>query len=209
MELAQDLSALAGELANHGFRLCYENWCWATQAPTWRDVYDLMELASRPNIGLCLDTFQTAGYEWGDPTTLSGRRELPSDDRTSSVDEEYHRSLLQLSNTVKPEQIYILQVSDAYKPPTPLEPQADESGQRPRARWSSRYRPMPGTEGGYLPIVDVGSAVLKTGFSGWFSLEIFDGGPDGSGLDASDLKVWAERAHASLADFVFQCEQAM
>ena len=50
-------------LAAHDFCLAYENWCWATSTPTWRDVYEIVQLTNRPNVSLCLDTFQTAGYE--------------------------------------------------------------------------------------------------------------------------------------------------
>lgn len=70
--LASDLAELADLLAPHSFRLAYENWCWATHAPTWSAVWSIVQKANRPNIGLCLDTFQTAAGEYGDPTTPSG-----------------------------------------------------------------------------------------------------------------------------------------
>ena len=56
----------------------------------------------------------------------------------------------------------------------PLSPEPDESGLRPRGRWSHDCRPLP-FDGGYLPVVEVTKAVLGTGFRGWFSVEIFDG----------------------------------
>jgi sugar phosphate isomerase/epimerase len=56
----------------------------------------------------------------------------------------------------------------------PLPPEPDESGLKPRGRWSHDYRPLP-FHGGYLPVVDVTRAVLDTGLRGWFSVEIFDG----------------------------------
>ena len=40
------------------------------------------------------------------------------------------------------------------------------------------WRPMP-FDGGYLPITEMTRAVLDTGFRGVFSMEVFDGGPDG------------------------------
>lgn len=36
-------------------------------------MWDIVQRVGRPNIGLCLDTFQTGGGEWGDPTTKSGK----------------------------------------------------------------------------------------------------------------------------------------
>jgi sugar phosphate isomerase/epimerase len=172
-ELAKDLAELADMLAHKGYKLAYENWCWATRAPTWRDVWAIVQEANRPNIGLCLDTFQTAGGEWGDPTTESGRIEAGGVTETE-LDERYRVSLQELVQTVPPEKIYFLQISDAYRVQPPLERKVDESGLRPRGRWSHDYRPLP-YDGGYLPITGFVEAVLATGFRGWFSIEVFDG----------------------------------
>lgn len=70
--------------------------------------------------------------------------------------------------------IYFFQISDAYKMEPRLEKDVDESGLRPRGRWSHDYRPIP-FHGGYLPVVDVVRAVLGTGYRSWFSVEVFDG----------------------------------
>ncbi|KUI70966.1 3-dehydroshikimate dehydratase [Cytospora mali] len=196
-QLASDLAELADLLAQKGFRIAYENWCWATHAPTWKDVWEVAQLAGRDNIGLCLDTFQSAGGEWGDPTTQSGRieREGVSEPalRTSWLD-----SLRELSRTVPAEKIYFLQISDAYHVQPPLaanpEPNDDESGLRPRGRWSHDYRPLP-YDGGYLPIADFVRAVLETGFRGWFSVEVFDGQFEKKYGD--DLMKYAEKAKES------------
>jgi sugar phosphate isomerase/epimerase len=66
-DMAADLAELADEMAPRGFRIAFENWCWATRAPGWRDVWRIVEKADRPNVGLCLDTFQSAGGEWAYP----------------------------------------------------------------------------------------------------------------------------------------------
>jgi sugar phosphate isomerase/epimerase len=197
--LASDLAQLADMLAEHNMRLAYENWCWATAAPTWREVYELVIAANRPNIGLCLDTFQTAGGEWGDPTTKSG---LVADVSESDGKERFHRSLKSLASTIPPEKIYLLQISDAYKPPNPLDPNPDENGLRPRGRWSGAFRPMPGKAGGYLPVVEVAKAVKDTGFKGWFSIEIFDGGPSGEGREPGDLCAEANEIMALSHEFI-------
>lgn len=120
---------------------------------------------------MCLDTFQTAGSEWADPTTGSGLIETVSLD---TLEKTFNSSLHELSATVPKDKIYLLQISDAYKMDPPLSPEPDESGLRPRGRWSHDYRPLP-FDGGYLPVVEVTKAVLGTGFRGWFSVEIFDG----------------------------------
>ena len=98
-----------------------------------------------------------------------------------------------LGKTIPKEKIYILQISDAYKPREPLGTKEDEQGLRPRGRWSSCLRPVP-FGGGYLPVVDVAKAVLETGFRGWFSMEIFDGGPGGEDQDWKDMGAYAKKA---------------
>ncbi len=135
-------------------------------------MWEIVQKADRPNIGLCLDTFQTAGSEWADPTTQSGLIEGVNLD---ALEKNFHASLQELSDTVPKDKIYFLQISDAYRvdPPLPSEPE-ESSGLRPRGRWSHDHRPLP-FDGGYLPVVEVTKAVLGTGFRGWFSTEIFDG----------------------------------
>jgi sugar phosphate isomerase/epimerase len=195
-ELARDLAELADMLAERGYRLAYENWCWATRASTWREVWAVVKEADKPNIGLCLDTFQTAGGEWGDPTTESGRREDGEGDaaREQQLDRSYDSSLQELARTVPADTIYFLQISDAYKVQPPLDRGTNEEGLRPRGRWSHDYRPLP-FDGGYLPIAAFVEAVLKTGFRGWFSIEVFDGKFEDKYGD--DLAKFAKRAMES------------
>ena len=139
-------------------------------------------------MGLCLDTFQTGGGEWADPTTESGLREdIPRD----GLEERFEKSLQDLSATVPSEKIFILQVSDAYKKKIQNEPNCN--GLRPRGQWSTNLRPLP-FHGGYLPVVQFTKAVLKTGFRGWFSTEVFDGGPDGIDTEWNDLDGYAKKA---------------
>ena len=170
-QLAEDLRDLADLMAPKGFRIAYENWCWATHAPNWADVWKIVKMADRPNIGLCLDTFQTAGGEWADPTTESGM--LPGVSE-ADLNSKYQESLKQLARTVPGDKICFLQISDAYRMSPPLKAESDSSGLRPRGQWSHDHRPLP-YDGGYLPIQGFVAAVLATGFRGWFSMEVFDG----------------------------------
>ena len=89
----------------------------------------------------------------------------------------FRASLLALAREVPADKIYLLQISDAYKMTVPLKDELIE-GTRPRGFWSHAYRPYP-FNGGYLPVTQVAKAVLGTGFRGWFSMEVFDGGPQG------------------------------
>jgi sugar phosphate isomerase/epimerase len=142
-KIAADLGCLADMLAQKGCRLAYENWCWATCTPTWKDVWDIVKKANRPNIGLCLDTFQTAGGEWGDPTTSSGRIEAGGI-TPEELSTAYAASLEELSRTVPGDKIYFLQISDAYRLDPPLGVEVStSSGLRPRGQWSHSNRPLP------------------------------------------------------------------
>ncbi|KAL8947541.1 MAG: hypothetical protein Q9222_006190 [Ikaeria aurantiellina] len=192
--LASDLRELCDLLAPHNFRLAYENWCWATHAPDWIHVWEIVKKVDRDNIGLCLDTFQTAGGEWADPTTVSGLIDTGKGNVLREI--RWEDSMEDLGRRVPKEKIYILQISDAYKPVKPLDPEPDEDGMRPRGRWSMNLRPVP-FDGGYLPVLDVAGAVLKTGFRGWFSMEVFDGGPEGKDNEWKDMKGYAEKAMRS------------
>ncbi|KAF1953893.1 xylose isomerase-like protein [Byssothecium circinans] len=185
-----DLRELCDMLKEHGFKVAYENWCWSTHAPDWKDVWKIVKEVDRDNIGLCLDTFQTAGGEWADPTTESG---LLDDVSKIELIERFQQSLDDLKFTIPKEKIYLLQISDAYMVPEPLSREPDESGLNPRGRWSHDFRPLP-YNGGYLPVTDVATAVLRTGFRGWFSYEVFDGGAEGTGRNI-DIREYAQAAH--------------
>jgi sugar phosphate isomerase/epimerase len=193
MSLAADLGELADIMAKKNQRIAYENWCWATYAPDWSHVWQIVKEANRPNIGLCLDTFQSAGGEYADPRTRSGL--LAGDE----IEKRWQQSLQNLTKTVPADKIYLLQISDAYEMDPPLEDKTDDSGLRPRGQWSHDYRPLP-YDGGYLPIEDFTTAVLRTGFRGWFSVEVFDWkGPEKyDSMDKYAIK--AMRAVHSLVD---------
>ncbi|KAM0418775.1 hypothetical protein ACHAPT_012285 [Fusarium lateritium] len=193
-EIAADIAELADMLGERGFRLAYENWCWSTHAPTWKDVWTIANAVDRPNVGLCLDTFQTAGAEWADPTTKSGLLETGGI-TADQVNMSYDISLSELARTVPQNKIYFLQISDAYLADPPLDPNVDESGMRPRGRWSHDYRPIP-YDGGYLPIVKCLEAAMATGFRGWLSVEVFDGNFEEKYGD--DLLTYTKKAKASV-----------
>ncbi|CAG8934995.1 unnamed protein product [Penicillium salamii] len=194
-----DLRLLSELLAKRNYRLAYENWCWSTHAASWKAVWEIVKAVDKPNCGLCLDTFQTAGSEWGDPTTKSG---LIEDVPQADLRKRFEASMDELAATVPAEKIYLLQISDAYKVSPPLEDKTID-GLRPRGRWSHDYRPMP-YDGGYLPIEDVARAVLKTGFRGWFSMEIFDSGLKGDGKKY-EMVPFAKQAMDSMQRFLASC----
>ena len=134
-------------MAPDGLRIAYENWCWANYAPDWKDVWAIVKKVDRHNVGLCLDTFQSAGGEWADPTTKSGPVEdVPKD----KAEQRWKESCQELAATIPAEKIFLLQISDAYKMEKPIANKADDTGLRPRGQWSHDYRPLPG-DGGIFP----------------------------------------------------------
>lgn len=199
--IVSDLQELADKLSEHGFRVAYENWCWSTHAPDWTHVYDIVRAVDRPNIGLCLDTFQSAGGEWADPTTDNGLLAGQSGD---DLNKSFKASMEKLAATVPADKIYLLQISDAYKMTPALPDKLNEQGQRPRGQWSMKYRPVPFAKGAYLPVVEMAKGVLGTGFRGWFSVEVFDAGSDGKGLNY-DLDDYASECAKSTKELIDRC----
>lgn len=177
-DIIRDLQELCDKLAEHDLRLAYENWCWSTHAPDWIHIWELAKAVDRPNIGLCLDTFQSGGGEWADPTTDNG---LVAGQSEEELNKRFKKSMETLAATVPADKIYMLQISDAYKMSPPIPDGKNEQGMRPRCQWSMKYRPMPFAPGAYLPVVEMAKGVLGTGFRGWFSVEVFDSGQDGKG----------------------------
>ncbi|KAL3465979.1 xylose isomerase-like protein [Aspergillus heterothallicus] len=200
-ELCDMLSAKSPRM-----RVAYENWCWSSHAQSWKEVWEIVRTVDRKNIGLCLDTFQSAGGEWADPSTASGLigNVEPGSHGERELTSKFEASMAELAATVPQEKIYLLQISDAYRPSTgPLSSKVVD-GTATRGRWSHDFRPMP-YDGGYLPIESVGTAVLKTGFRGWFSMEIFDGGEDGKGRKGVGLGEFADKAKLSMGEFIESC----
>ncbi|GAA5928887.1 sugar phosphate isomerase/epimerase family protein [Sporobolomyces koalae] len=195
--VVQDLALLADLLAAEGFKLAYENWCWG-HASTWRDVYNIvsdLRAQGKSNVGLCLDSFQTAGSEWADPTSKTG---LNGD---SERDANFERSMHELATTVPADLIYFYQVSDAYRLKEPMQDKIID-GLRARGRWSHDWRPLP-YQGGYLPVVRVTKAILDTGFCGTFSVEVFDRERRGT-----DHVEYAQQAKDSLERLLSECSKA-
>lgn len=90
-----------------------------------------MEKANRPNLGFCFDTFQTAGNEWANSTKISGLTESLG---VNALQTAFDARLRDLSPTFAPDKIYLLQISGAYEMESPLSPEPDQGGLRPRGK---------------------------------------------------------------------------
>ncbi|KAL9090649.1 MAG: hypothetical protein Q9159_001896 [Coniocarpon cinnabarinum] len=139
-----------------------------------------------------------------DPTKSSGR--IQHDDLSAKqLHEQYLASLRELATTIPAENIYVLQISDGYRPTPPLSDKPDQTGLRPRGQWSMGHRPMP-YDGGYLPITEMTRAVMDTGFKGVYSMEVFDGGPKGNGK-AKDPRDYTVKAKSNLKRLIQDARQ--
>lgn len=178
--IARDLRVLADEAAaqHPPIKIAYEMWAWGIHVNTWEHTWEVCKLVNRPNFGLCLDTFQISARAYADPTSPDGRL-VAAQDRLAD-------SLSALSKTIPPEKIFYFQISDgSHKHGVDaLKANAQKQGIDPLYAWSNAWRPLPfqdeieakkGEEGygGYLPVVDVCEAVVKTGWRGPWSFEVF------------------------------------
>ncbi|KAH9836277.1 xylose isomerase-like protein [Rhodofomes roseus] len=201
--MARDLRVLADEAAAQEppIKIAYEMWAWGAHVNTWEHTWEVCKRVDRPNLGLCLDTFQISARAYADPTSSDGRL-LAAQDRLAD-------SLSALSNTIPPEKIFYFQISDgSHKHGVDaLKASAQKQGIDPLYAWSNAWRPLPfqdeiegkkGDEGygGYLPVVEICEAVVRTGWRGPWSFEVFYE-KDMSRDDPEVPRRWARSAKAS------------
>ncbi|KAJ5742448.1 uncharacterized protein N7511_011467 [Penicillium nucicola] len=163
--LASDLA----EAADVAFpvRIAYEALAWGTYINTWEDSWDVINRADRPNLGICMDTFNIAARIWADPTNPAGR--LPV-----SADQTLQDSMDRLVREIDVSRILMVQLADGERvdPQTPFL----HVGLPTLLAWSRNARLFPFEEerGGYLPIREVTNAcITRLGYTGWISMEIF------------------------------------
>lgn len=168
--MAADLAKLADFAAAYSppLRICYEALSWGTHVSTWKAAWQVVDLANRVNLGLCLDSFNTAAREWADPYSPSGIRH-------PLINETLGRSLDELVEKVPATKIFYFQLADGQRMSIPLTPPEDPTVPLLRP-WSRSYRlfPFETDRGAYLPVKEFTEAVRKTGYTGPWSLEIFN-----------------------------------
>lgn len=200
-EAVRDLKGLADMLNEEGFKLAYEVRSWATVSTTWKDGWEVVKAVDRENFGLCLDTFQITAAEYADPTTDNG---LHGGIPPEELGKNFGDSLYEMATTIPAKKVFLLQISDAWRPKLPLSAEMNVKDQKLKSVWSRNYRPLP-FEGGYFPIIEVARKVLDTGARSWWSVEVFDGGPEGSENRDLDLESFAKRAFDSLTKLRQEC----
>ncbi|KAJ5346297.1 hypothetical protein N7541_008779 [Penicillium brevicompactum] len=172
-EIIGDRDRLAADLAEAAdvafpVRIAYEALAWGTYINTWEDCWDVIQKANRPNLGICLDTFNIAARLWADPTSPMGR--LPA-----SADQDLQDSMARLVREIDPDRVLMVQLADGER----VDPQAPflhASGMPTLLAWSRNARLFPYEEerGGYLPIREVTeTCITRIGYTGWVSMEVF------------------------------------
>ncbi|GAA5988551.1 hypothetical protein JCM10908_003618 [Rhodotorula pacifica] len=153
---------------NPPLRIMYEALSFATHRSQWQQAWEVVERANRPNLGICLDSFNALARDWADPYAPSGRR-------SEDVDEQLERSMAELVLRVPGDKIFLYQVADAAFMSPPLTPPTDPSVPRLRP-WSRSYRlfPLECFLGAYLPVDRFSDAIIATGYAGPWSLEVFN-----------------------------------
>lgn len=178
-QLTDDLDIIAAdlrELADLGvkedppIRFAYEALCWSTHIDTWEKSLVVTNMVSRPNFGLCLDTFNIAGRVWGDPASPTGK--------TPNADADLKASLERLVRDMPLDKIFYIQVVDAERMDSPLVEghPFHVDGNPPRMNWSRNARAyMYETDrSAYLPVEDVARTIIEgLGYKGWVSMELF------------------------------------
>ncbi|KIJ51028.1 hypothetical protein M422DRAFT_204028 [Sphaerobolus stellatus SS14] len=166
--IAEDLAELADHASAFSppLRVCYEALSWGTHISTWRDAWEVVRMANRTNLGLCLDSFNTAARQWADPYKKTGKRH-------GRVDEELRRDLAELVKIVPPHRIFYFQIADGKLMQPPMNEPLDPN--EPRLRpWSRGYRLFPLEMGAYLPVKEFTEAVMELGYNGPWCIEVFN-----------------------------------
>ncbi|KAL7006975.1 hypothetical protein EMMF5_003559 [Cystobasidiomycetes sp. EMM_F5] len=173
-------------------------------------VKDLQELADMAATRSMRIGYEITGREWADPSQPSGLLAgFSSDDER---DASLTRSLDELARTIPADKIFYFQISDAQKMDPPInESHPAWNGQDPpRCLWSHDYRPLPyeTDKGAYLPVEECTAAVLRTGYRGPFSYEIFYGA-DMSKDDKDVPARWTKRSMDTHKRLMEACEKRL
>jgi len=162
------LKAIGTAAANwkpHPKKIAFEALSWGTHINLWRQAWDVVQAVDMENVGICLDSFNTLAREWADPTVEGGIQ--------ADADEKIRKSMSELSE-LPGAKIFLLQIGDGARLKEPLERGTQEKPALMTWSRSSRLFPMEFERGGYLPVSEFIEAVVKTGYAGPWSLEVFN-----------------------------------
>lgn len=171
--IAAGLDELATLATPYKIKIAYENLCFGKHVRSWDQAWKAVRKTSCPGgIDFLPDTFNLCGDVFADPSVTGGQA------CKSDPHKDLMKSIKQLTTTVPMCNMSLLQVADAelMDPPLTLHHPwmaAAPEGTDAKKIWSRNARLFPMEEGGYLPIVGVVEVLVKAGWSGWVSLEVF------------------------------------
>ncbi|PFH51622.1 hypothetical protein AMATHDRAFT_58735 [Amanita thiersii Skay4041] len=166
---------LGERAAKYGVRVGYEPLAWGTVVENWQQVWKVVSTVDMPNVGIILDSFNSLGNQYADPTMPDSLRPAPL---SVLLD-----NLYLLSKTIPGHKIFFYQIGDAHRPRRPVLESPDAPA---RMTWSRASRLFPlekiqdpfGEDAwrytGFLPVVEMTRAIHATGYNGWWSLEVFN-----------------------------------
>lgn len=145
--------------------IAFEALSWGTFINTWSQAWKIVKSVDLPNVGICLDSFNTLAREWADPTVQGGVQ--------PGANARLADSLIRLSQ-LPSEKIFLLQIADGLLLPYPIPKPSKETEQPALMRWSRSSRLFPMESGAYLPLEAFMIAVICTGYQGIWSAEVFN-----------------------------------
>ncbi|KAM5343663.1 hypothetical protein ACJ41O_012200 [Fusarium nematophilum] len=172
-----ELGDLAAEFSQRDggkmLRIGYEPLSWARRN-TWASAWEVVRAVDRDNVGIILDSFNILAVEFADPYSAVGEGNMLYGSRGQAL-RILEESMASMAATVRPEKLFFVQVADAERMDTSsFIPPEDKSIPR-LLPWSRSHRLFPEeqSKGGYMPVEIVLAAILRMGYSGPLSLEVF------------------------------------
>ncbi|THH18800.1 hypothetical protein EW146_g2246 [Bondarzewia mesenterica] len=156
---------LLGERAQkYGLKVGYEALAWGTVVDRWDLAWSVVKEVDMPNVGLILDSFNSLGNQYADPSLPSGVR---------PISQSILLSNLSALSGIPGDKVFLYQIADAQRPTSPI-PSTPSAPARMTWSRASRLFPCETELGAYLPVAKFSDAVMKTGYKGWWSLEVFN-----------------------------------
>ncbi|KAF9062150.1 xylose isomerase-like protein [Rhodocollybia butyracea] len=183
------LRQLGARAEKYEVKIGYEPLSWGTVVDNWMQIWDVVKRVDRKNVGVLLDSFNTLGNQYADPGEASCIR--PQQTLAKML-----QNLTEMSRVIPAEKIFFYQIADGVRPQEIL---TDTEDMPRRMKWSRTSRVFPceppasrldsvsdqenPSTGylGFLPVTQMSYLVHRTGYRGWWSLEVYN-----SSLHVSD-----------------------
>ncbi|KAH7324583.1 putative 4-hydroxyphenylpyruvate dioxygenase [Stachybotrys elegans] len=173
--IVDDLRVMAvkGLACSPPVRIAYEALAWGDHVKTWEKAWEIVQKVDLPNFGLVLDTFNLAAIAYADPATENGR--LYNDEKLAAF--HLRSSLEKMLSDIDMSRVFVVQIADAERLCSPLQEGHPfyVAGQPSRMSWSRNARLFlcESDRGGYLPVLDIVHILIKLGWTGHLSHEVF------------------------------------